>query len=147
MHSPAHRTGLIRRIGLFAVVIVVSGIPAEATVTGGALVGESSTPKGVFIKLTVPLGNPFGPANSVGEDTFNSPNLYAFDEDQNIVLKADLAADVGQHLIPAGKTVASHYVFFDPGPATEVFGVVDFDSRVLAIITGTGTLAASDFLA
>jgi len=124
-----------------------SVVPVTATVTGGAVVGESTSPRGVFIKLSVPLRNPFGPANSVGQDTFESPNLYAFDEDQNIHLKADLAADVGQHLIPAGKVVASHYVFFDPGPGTEIFGVVDFDSRVLAIITGTDTLAASDFLA
>ncbi len=135
------------RIGLSLAVLLALTVPLVGTVTGGAVIGESVEPRGVFVKLTVPLANPHGPANSVGQDTFNSPNLYAFDEDQNIVLKADLAVDVGKNPIPAGKTVASHYVFFDPGPGTEVFGVVDFDSPVLAIITGTDTLAASDFLA
>jgi len=137
----------IQRIGLFLAALLALVIPLTATVTGGAVIGESTTPKGVFVKLTVPLANPSGPANSVGQDTFNTPNLYAFDEDQNINLKSDLATDVGQNPIPAGKVVASHYIFFDPGPGTEVFGVVEFDSPVLAIITGTGTLAASDFLA
>jgi hypothetical protein len=133
---------------VFALAVIVLYVAAAvATVTGGAVVGESPEPKGSFIKLSVPLGNPYGAANSVGADTFNSPNLYAFDEDQNIVLKADLDTDVGQNPIPAGKTIASHYVFFDPAGGTEIFGVVEFDSRVLAIITGTGTLAASDFLA
>lgn len=142
-----HMKAWIRRTALFAVTVALCAMPADATVTGGAVIGMSITPKGTFIKLSVPLGNPLGPPNSVGENTFDRPNLYAFDEDQNIVLKADLATDVGTNPIPAGKTVASHYVFFDPGPGTEVFGVVDFDSKVLAIITSTGTLAASDFLA
>jgi hypothetical protein len=43
--------------------------------------------------------------------------------------------------------VASHYIFFDPGPTLRVIGTVDFDSDVLAIITSTGNLADSDFLA
>jgi hypothetical protein len=43
--------------------------------------------------------------------------------------------------------VASHYVFFDPGPSQNVIGTVDFDSDVLAIITTTDHLATSDFLA
>jgi len=142
-----HNTVWLRRVGLLALAMALSPASAAATVTGGAVVGESVTPKGVFVKLSVPLKNPYGPANSVGENTFESPNLYAFDEDQNINLKAPLVTDVGVSPIPAGKIVASHYVFFDPGPATEVFGVVDFDSKVIAIITSTGNLAASDFLA
>jgi hypothetical protein len=43
--------------------------------------------------------------------------------------------------------VASHYVFFDPGPSQHLIGTVDFDADVLGIITGTTDLAASDFLA
>ncbi len=46
-----------------------------------------------------------------------------------------------------GMTVASHYIFFDPGPTEHVIGTVNFDSDVIAIITGTANLAASDFLA
>jgi hypothetical protein len=83
----------------------------------------------------------------VGNNTFQSPNLFGFDEDQNILLAAPLTVDVGTSPIPAGTVVASHYIFFDPGPSQHVIGTVNFDSDVLAIITGTANLAASDFLA
>jgi hypothetical protein len=127
---------------------VLISIPATATIIGGTVTGGTAfAAGGTFIKLTVPLTNPFGPANSVGNDTFQSPNLYGFDEDQNILLLAPLVVDVGASPIPAGTTVASHYIFFDPGPSQSMVGTVDFDSDVLAIITSTGTLAASDFLA
>src|SRR5690606_24020769 len=47
----------------------------------------------------------------------------------------------------AGQVVASHYVFFDPGPVQSLTGFVDFDADIFGIITSTGRLAASDFLA
>ena len=109
--------------------------------------GSAFTAGGTFVKLTVPLANPFGPPNSVGNDTFQSPNLFGFDEDQNILLAAPLTVDVGSSPIPAGTLVASHYIFFDPGPSQQIIGTVDFDADVLAIMTSTATLAASDFLA
>jgi hypothetical protein len=140
----------MRRMGLCAGVLalsVFSGVPAAATVISGTVVGASPPPVGNFIKISVPLRNPYGPPNSVGQNTFELPNLYAFDEDQNILIKRALAADVGKSPVPAGKVVASHYVFFDPGGGTEIFGVVNFDAPIVAIMTSTGTLAASDFLA
>jgi hypothetical protein len=92
--------------------------PALATITGGEVTGGTAlTAGGTFVKLTVPLPNPFGPPNSVGNDTFQSPNLYGFDDDQNILLAAPVVVDVGSSPIPTGSTVASHYVFFDPGPS------------------------------
>lgn len=99
------------------------------------------------MQLTPPLNNPFGPWNSVGNNNFQSPNLYAFNEDQNIVLGAPLQTNIGLDPIPAGTEVASHYVFFDPGPTQSIIGTVDFDADILAIITARGTLSASDFLA
>jgi hypothetical protein len=109
--------------------------------------GSAQTAGGTFVKLTVPLSNLFGTPDSVGDDNFQSPNLFGFDEDQNILLTAALTVDVGANPIPAGTTVASHYIFFDPGPSQHVIGTVNFDSDVLAIITSTTHLAASDFLA
>jgi hypothetical protein len=127
--------------------MLVASLPATADIIGGSVTGGTAqTAGGTFVKLTVPLANPFGPPNSVGNDNFQSPNLFGFDEDQNILLTAPLTVDVGS-TIPAGTIVASHYIFFDPGPTQEVIGTVNFDSDVLAIITSTGTLAASDFLA
>ncbi len=117
---------------------------ANAFIIGGNVIGGNSG--GNFVKLGVPLGNPFGPENSVGDDTFQSPNLFGFDEDQNILLDALLVVDIGSDLL-AGETVASHYVFFDPGPGQTMIGTVDFDSDILAVMTSTETLFASDFLA
>jgi PEP-CTERM motif len=131
-----------------ALAVALIAPSASATIIGGTVTGgTASTAGGVFVKLTVPLSNLFGPPNSVGNDSFQSPNLYGFDEDQNILLAAPLAVDVGSSPIPAGTYVASHYIFFDPGPSQSIVGTVDFDSDVLAIITSTGLLAASDFLA
>jgi PEP-CTERM motif len=129
-----------------ALTLLVSA-PAVAEIIGGAVTGGTALAAGgVFVKLTTPLPNPFGPPDSVGNDNFQSPNLYGFDEDQNILIGSVLGVDVGT--APAvGTTVASHYIFFDPGPTQEVIGTVNFDSDVIAIITGTANLAASDFLA
>src|SRR5262245_40001463 len=119
--------------------------PASSTIVGGTVTGGTAQAAGgTFVKLTPPLANPFGPPNSVGNDTFQSPNLFGFDEDQNIVLPAPLVVDVGSSPIPAGTTVASHYVFFDPGPTQTMVGTVDFDADVLAIITSTTNLNNSD---
>ena len=131
-----------------ALLTLTASIPATADIISGVVTGGSAqTAGGTFVKLTVPLSNPFGTPDSVGDDNFQSPNLYGFDEDQNILLASPLTVDVGSSPIPAGTVVASHYIFFDPGPTEHVIGTVNFDSDVLAIITSTGTLAASDFLA
>jgi len=130
-------------VGIFPLLLVRS---VSATIVSGDVTGGSALAAGgIFVKLVPPLPNPFGSPNSVGNDTFQSPNLFAFDEDQNIVLSAPLAVDVGSSPLPAGTTVASHYVFFDPGPSQTLVGTVDFDANVLAILTSTTTLANSDF--
>ena len=69
--------------------------------TGGTAQGAG----GSFVKLSLPLANPFGPPDSVGNNNFQSPNLYGFDEDQNIKLTAPLTVDVGSTPIPSGVTV------------------------------------------
>jgi hypothetical protein len=136
-------------VGLAAIALVcVASAPAEAAIISGFLTGGTALGAGgTFVKLTVPVANPFGPANTVGNDTFQSPNLYGFDEDQNILLGAPLSTDTGLNPIPAGTVVASHYIFFDPGTAQSIVGRVDFDSDILAIISSEGRLFASDFLA
>ncbi len=131
-----------------ALLALTISVPAGATIISGTVTGGTAfTAGGTFVKLTVPLTNLFGTPDSVGNDNFQSPNLFGFDEDQNILLAAPLVVDVGSSPIPVGTTVASHYIFFDPGPTQHVIGTVNFDSDVLAIITSTGNLAASDFLA
>jgi PEP-CTERM motif len=130
-----------------ALLTLTASIPSTADIISGVVTGGTAQAAGgTFVKLTVPLSNPFGPPNSVGDDNFQSPNLFGFDEDQNILLTAPLTPDVGS-TIPAGTIVASHYIFFDPGPSQQVIGTVDFDSDVLGIETSTANLGATDFLA
>ncbi|MEO0819772.1 MAG: hypothetical protein AAF074_05005 [Pseudomonadota bacterium] len=124
-------------------VAALAAIPAAgpAFTLGGAITGGSGS--GAFVKLDP--SRPF----AVGQDTFETDHLYAFDEDQNILLEADLVVDIGAEgrIIPKGTTVASHYVFFDPAYGTTQRGYVAFDATVLGIATSQSTLAASDFLA
>ena len=119
---------------------------ATASIIGGSI--TSGGPGAQFIELTLPFTA--NPNNTVGNNTFQDNNLYGFDEDQNIVLTALLSVDVvpsgNPFTLPVGTTVASHYVFFDPQSNT-MDGYVEFDSDVVAIITSTGNLLASDFLA
>lgn len=137
-------TGFVLVAGL----VVCSATRASATIISGGIY-SAGNPNAKFIKLTVPFADS-NPDNTVGDDTFQNGHLYGFDEDQNILLTALLSVDVvppGDPLtLPIGTTVASHYIFFDPVDNT-MDGYVDFDSDVVAIITSTGNLAASDFLA
>jgi hypothetical protein len=136
----------MKRLGILALLLLATALPATATSIGGSVTGATAlTAGGVFVKLTIPLANPFGLPDSVGNDNFQSPNLFEFDEDQNILLTAPLTANVSP--IPAGTIVASHYVLFDPGPSQRMIGTVNFDSDILGIITTTNDLAARDFLA
>ncbi len=128
---------------------------ASATIVSGAVTGgDALTQGGTFIKLSVPFTES-NPDNTVGNNTFQNPNLYGFDEGQNIDITVDLNIDVladglggssGSGILASGSTVASHYIFFDPNANTTQTGTVTFDSQIFGIITSTGNLLASDFL-
>ena len=81
----------------------------------------------------------------MGADTFQAPHLFAFDETQNVVSETGVAVDVGAD-VPPGEVVASHYVFFDPGPTQRLVGWVDFDAPILGVATSRARLDASDGL-
>lgn len=128
--------------------MLVAVSSANATIIGGAVTDGS----GSFVLLE-PGFTDSDPDNTVGDDTFQNPNLYGFDEDQNTAvedapLNVDILAATGvAGQLPVGTVVASHYIFFDPQGSTSQEGYVDFDSDILAILTSTDTLAASDYLA
>ncbi|MGR8929851.1 MAG: VPLPA-CTERM sorting domain-containing protein [Gammaproteobacteria bacterium] len=129
--------------------------PSSATIVSGAVTGGQAFTQGAtFVKLSVPFADST-PDNTVGDDTFQNPNLYGFDEDQNIPIASPLAVNIladgnggqsGAGVVPAGSTVASHYVFFDPNATTTQIGTVTFDSDIFGVITSTANLEASDFL-
>ncbi|MCZ6641538.1 MAG: PEP-CTERM sorting domain-containing protein [Gammaproteobacteria bacterium] len=133
---------------------IMSASVANATIIDGLVTAGSGT----FVELSLPFFPPNGAVNTVGDDTFQTPNLYAFNEDQNVsvtgsALGYNLAvggtwsAGANPGSLAIGTTVASHYVFFDPAGATDIEGWVEFDSDIIAVIVTTGLLANSDYLA
>lgn len=128
-------------LGLFlALLVALMAQPASAIVLGGGIVEQNG--RGHFVKLDT--DTPF----AVGNDNFDTEHLYAFDEDQNIVLEAPIRVDIGgvKGQIHAGETVASHYVFFDSLRGVHI-GFVDFDAPILGVAAFRNTMAATDFLA
>lgn len=146
-----------------AVFCLLLALPASATIIDGDVLDRpGSTTKdafeqgGTFNKLTLPFDPPNGPTNTVGDDTFQTPNFYGFDEEQNVSFSSgidvNLLTDSGTSgvLEPedvSGSIVASHYMFFDPDNSTDLLATAEFDSDILAIIWSTQNLDDSDFLA
>lgn len=120
--------------------LALGATPVLATVIGGEILRQNGN--GTFVKLDTEE------SFAVGNDTFDDPNLYAFDEDQNILLEKPIRVDIGgeEGMIAADTVVASHYVFFDSLAGIHV-GYVDFDSPVLGIAAFQDTMGATDFLA
>lgn len=116
--------------------IIIGG---SVTDIGSIGVNDAFDQGGVFTELSLP----FSIANTVGNDTFQTANLYAFNEGQNITLNSNYSVNIGSALT-SGMVISSHYVFFDPDNSTYQEGWVDFDADILAVITNTSLLLASD---
>lgn len=118
---------------------------ANATIIGG----DVTAGVGSFVELTIPF-TISNPDNTVGNNTFQNNNLYAFNEGQNITITSALSVDdVGggsAGTLAAGTVVASHYVFFDPRQSRSQEGYVTFDSDIIGLVTSTGNLLDSDYL-
>jgi len=113
---------------------------ANAIVVDGQIIRQSG--RGEFEVLNPTVGF------TVGADNFDTYNLYAFDEDQNIILSEPIRVDIGgtRGVIAQGTEVASHYVFFDSLDGIQ-YGYVDFDAPILGIAAQRNTMGATDFLA
>ena len=114
--------------------------PAMGLVITGDILQETCT--GQFVRLDPNEGF------TVGADNFNTCHLYAFDEDQNIVLSEPIRVDIGgdRGVIAQGTEIASHYVFFDSIRDTQ-FAYVEFDAPILGVAAYQDTMGATDFLA
>ncbi len=138
----------IRR-GIILAVFMMLAHPSNAIIVGGDVTGgKAKTEGGVFTELSLPFIAPDGTSNTVGDDNFNTFDLYAFNEDQNVTLTETLSVNIGSD-ISAGTTVASHYVFYDPAGTTSTStqkGFVEFDAPILGIITTKTLLDISDSL-
>lgn len=135
--------------------VVLCGLvfPSHASITRGEITGgDAKSRGGFFIRLTPPIPNPFGGTNSVGNNTFEKPNLYGFDENQNFIagkpLQIDLLNTGKPGTLPPRAEVASHYVFYDPPPGIpRMIGYVDFSDEIVGVITHRQNLIDSDYLA
>lgn len=125
---------------MVTLMLVLAAGPAHAIIVSGGVAGGGGT----FQQLTIPFTEST-PDNTVGADNVDVQKLFAFNEGQNILVTSPLTSDVGLNPVPAGTIVASHYVFYDPSNGS-IEGFVEFDAAVLAVMTSTATLAASDFL-
>ncbi len=133
-------------LSLISISTLLISTQASATITSGNV----SSGVGSFVKLPLPF-TVSNPDNTVGNDTFQSPDLYGFDEGQNIAISTNINVDIladgsGSGVVASGSTVASHYIFFDPQSNSSQIGSVSFDSNILGVITSSTNLAASDFL-
>lgn len=108
-------------------------INAHASIVGGT-VTEISPPAAVF------------------NDSNLTDVLVGYDEQQGYTLTSNLSADflVSTGIagtIAAGTTLDSHYFFLDPVSfLIEGSWTIDFDKPILAVITSTDLVFASDFL-
>jgi hypothetical protein len=125
----------IYRISAAVLGLFVAAAPVWAGAIGGAVTGgQANKNDGTYVLLSVPWGDASTPANTVGDNNFNTWNLYAFDEVQNYTLTSPLVTSTGT--IAAGTSIDSQYVFFDPpGDGGKLIGDVQFDGEVLGIIT------------
>jgi PEP-CTERM motif len=126
---------------LISAVISAISIPAHSAVISGTVSGGSVNGFGSFVKLNAATAG-----FAVGNDNFNTKNLYAFDERQGVTLTAALAANLGLTNIAFGTRINSHFVFFDPRARETLQGNVTFDSPVIAAITLRPQLIGSNYL-
>ena len=122
---------------LAAASLACSSPLASAAIVGGDVIDGTSG--GVFELLAEP------PAEA-GPNTFQSPNLIGFDEQQRVVLDAPLVVGPDR-ILPIGSIVWSHYVVFDPNVGSTVEGYVDFDRPIVGILdTAEALEATADWL-
>ncbi len=108
------------------------------TLSGVITGGDALTAGGQFRQICDPVG-------PVGDDNFDSFDLFAFEEQQAVELVADLFLD-STTVIPSGEFVSSFYVIWDPVPLNRVIATITFPDNVIGVISDQTELQASEFL-
>ncbi len=124
-----------------ALAVAISAVPASAVVVGGGITGGDASNQGGAFQILDPMTG-----FTVGNDSFDTPNFYAFKEGQNARANRDIAVDVGTD-VSSGQMFSSHYVFFDPMGKTTLNGFVDFSAPIYGIVTTDASLASTDIFA
>lgn len=92
------------------------------------------------------------PPSAVFNDSYLTDVLVGYDEQQGYTLTSNLSVDFlaatsSAGIVSAGTTLDSHYFFLDPVSfLIEDSWTIDFDKPILAVITSTDLVFASDFL-
>jgi hypothetical protein len=111
----------------------------SANITGGSVSGTGSV---------VLLDDSNAPA-AVGNDNFNTNNLYIITEKQDFTLTKDVKVNfAGSEITLAeGTVVSSYYIVFDPASLSDtVSATIQFDSNILGFARKVSQLTGSDFL-
>lgn len=116
------------------------GAAASASVVSGVVTGGSVNGAGTVIIL-----DPTKTSFAVGNNNFDTKNLYVFNEVQQFKLLSDLVPNVGG-VIKAGSYISSHLVVFDPLVTESVKATLLFDNAVLGIARNDTMLKATNFL-
>lgn len=129
--------GLARISVMLFASLALSAPAGAAVVIGQAVSGNAVAQGGVFQLIAPPA--------AVGQNNLQSLNLIAFNEKQKLVLPSALVPSIGAP-IAAGTRVSSHIIAFDPVASRTVNGWVEFDGRVLGILTTRSALLATNGL-
>lgn len=108
-----------------AMVLALAPPAAHALVVGGAVTGGTSG--GAFALVA--------PPSTLGPDSFQTPNLVAFNELQDLLLTEPLPVGPGL-VLGAGSIISSHVVVFDSAEGATVEGTVLFDQPIVGIVVG-----------
>jgi hypothetical protein len=84
------------------------------------------------------------PPTVLGPNPMDSDVVYAFYEQQNVVLDQALRVDGGW--IELGTRVSSHYVLYDPSQRTRRSITITFDSPILGVMSSHKRLRRSDWI-
>jgi hypothetical protein len=116
----------------------IAGMALAPAASAAEIVGTvTNGPTGAVFEEKIPTADA---KLDVGQDSQNSPNLFAAKEQQNVALLSNIAG------LDAGTFVRSFYVWFDPLRTGRMRGTVTFANDILAVITANGELADTDYL-
>ena len=110
----------------------------QQTITGAITGGSALDNGGRFRQICDPIG-------AVGDDNFDSFDLFAFAEQQSVELTEPLFIDATTIVAP-GEFVSSYYVVWDPVPTNRVIATLTFPDTIIGVITDRDELVDSEYL-
>ncbi len=114
-------------VAALAATTAITGV-ASAAIVGGAVTGGTAVAYGgSFTIISAPP--------EVGDDDLQTSNLIAFDELQGVRMSRNFTPNIGSRILK-GARVSSHGIAFDPSLYRTVTGWVEFDRKVLGVVTG-----------